>query len=163
MSTGNHIFPYQSGFTPDWAGRPAGLVKAERELWQWFRVTQGKQFDEFWFNVRLNGVPPAEKQPLGLANLVEGEWRRLWVTLTAKRADVIARSRNTYSVIELRSKIVPSTIGELALYNHLIDSEFPNLYLSPGIIIGTSIDHIIEQTIIRSRVKLYLHSAVAVV
>jgi len=154
------IFPYQSGFPPDWAGRPSGLVKDERALWQWFRVSRGTQFNEFWFNVRLDGVPAQSKQPLGLANLVEGKWRRLWVELTAKRADVIARAGSTYTVIELRSKIVPGTIGELAVYNDLVRSEFPDLNLSPGIIVGSTVDPIIKQTIINSGVKLFLHSPV---
>ena len=145
----NRIFPYQSGFTPDWAGRPAGLVEKERELWQWFRVSRGTVFDMFWFNVRLDGTPAQEKRPLGRANLVDGKWRRLWVELTAKRADVIGLSDGAYSVIELRSDIVPSTIGELSIYNDLVHSEFPDLNLSPGIIVGSlfllivSIDYIL--------------------
>jgi len=163
MSRPGHIFPYQSGFAPDWAGRPAGLVKAERELWQWFRIAHGNEFQEFWFNVRLDGIPADNKTPLGLANLVEGKWRRLWVDLTSKRADVIARSNKTYSIIELRKDIVPSTVGELAIYNNLVKSEFPFLTFTNGIVIGSNIDPIIEQTIINSDIDLYLHSPVTVI
>ncbi len=155
----NPLFPLQEGFSPTWAGRPRRLVKAERILWQWWRQKFGLRFEEYWFDVALDGQPAREESLPGLAKVLSPKYRRLWRGLTAKRADVIGRRGYIYQIIEIRSDIRPQTIGEVEVYKSLAVLEFPHLSFGRSIIVGSTADEVLRKAIEAKRIKLFLQDA----
>lgn len=154
----NPLFPHQAGFPPTWAGRPRGLVEVERILWQWWRTTHGQHYEEFWFDVPLDGQPPREETLPSMAAQLDPKWRRVWKQATSKRADVIGRKGRHYEVIELRGDLQPQTLGELQMYVTLARREHPQLSIGPGIIVSDTADDIIPRAINAAGITLFLRS-----
>ena len=158
----NPVFPWQPGFAPTWAGRPRRLVEKERILWQWWRKAFGGRFEEYWFDVPLDGQPPREEILPGLAKTLPPKYQRLWKSLTSKRADVIGRNGFVYQIIEIRSDIKPQTIGELMVYNNLAIKEYPGLSFGRTIIIGDTVDDMLRATIEAEGMQLFTRNSATV-
>ncbi len=156
MGRYNPVFPYQAGFKPDWAGRPRGLQKAERSLWQWYRITYGQDADEFWFDVPLDGRPPAAGLAPSPAAMLPVKYRRLWKTVTSKRADAIGRWGGDYRIIELRWNAGPETVGEITTYRTLAAREYPRLAFQSPILITDAIDTMLRQVVDSANILMFV-------
>lgn len=152
----NPLFPYQRGFSATWAGRPRRLVTAERELWQWWREEFGKAYQEFWFDVPLDGQPAREKLQPTFADTLSPKWRKVWKDVTSKRADVIALQGSTYHIIELRSEVKPETLGEIQQYVTLAKLEHPNLVFGRPVLIANKVDEITRRYLLAGNIELFL-------
>jgi len=157
----NPVFPWQEGFAPTWAGRPRRLVEKERILWQWWRNAFGLRFEEYWFDVPLDGQPPREEVIPSLAKSLTPKYQRLWKSLTSKRADVIGRRGSLYQVIEIRSDIKPQTIGEVMVYKSLAIKEYPGISFGRSIIIGDKVDDILRKAIESEGIQLFDRASVS--
>ncbi len=154
----NPVFPFQPGFKPTWAGRPRRLVKAERELWQWWRKKFGQSYNEFWFDVPLDGQTPGEQILPPLANTLAPKWQRVWKDVTSKRADAIGLQGSIYRIIELRSEVKPETLGEIQQYVTLAVMEHEGLRFGQSVLIADRVDEITRRWLIAGGIELFLRS-----
>lgn len=139
-------FPYQAGFDPRWRGSPPHLVPAERLLMFWYLDNQRPQPDEIWYDTPLDGEDPRTAQYPGAAAILDPTELRTWYTLTARRADAIERTGETYRVIELRDRAGMQTLGEAAAYSRLAAAEWPQFTWSAPVVVARIYDNGIRAT-----------------
>lgn len=152
------IFPYQPGYASDWAGRPQRLVIEERWLWQWWRKRYGHAFDEFWFDQPMDGVQPMDKVFTSAMQFLDPTYQRVYYAVNAKRADVIARVGEFYTIIELRKDIGPQTLGEVKMYDELARLEWPQLHWTPAIVVGRVVDQTLRKVFDQEGIRVFLSS-----
>jgi hypothetical protein len=141
------LFPYEAGFPPDWRGWPPHLVPAERELMMWFLTTPAGACESVWYDVRLDGENPRDAQYPAAAQLLDPKWLRAWYTLTARRADAIIERPDPLQIVELRDRAGAQTVGEITLYQHLAQAEWPMLLWGPPIVIARIYDRGVIDTL----------------
>ena len=111
------------------------MVAIEATILHWWLDTSPAGVRELWFNVSLDGIPAHHGAAFSTDPSLSPALQRMWQALNAKRADVIARYDEGYQVIELRRTAGPQTAGEIAIYSHLAQEEFPHLpWLDPMVI-----------------------------
>ena len=134
MARARH-FPHDQGFTANWRGWPPHMVPAERELMYWWLSRPTTTVDEIWYDVPLDGEDPRTGTYPAAAEILNPTELRTWYSLTARRADAIARTGPYYTLIELRDTAGPQTLGEILLYQHLATTQHAELqWRTPTII-----------------------------
>ena len=82
-------FLYQSGYAPTWRGYPPHMSATEHAMWYRWLDAHPDQYDEIWYDVRVDGMPASEPLPAWYAEIEVPQEQRLYHALTSLRCDVI--------------------------------------------------------------------------
>ena len=127
------LYPEPFAFPPNWSRRPEGMHAPENAVWQVFRAVNAALFTALYFNVHCGTVP-------GLTPQTSEAENRARTAMWAKRADVVAETRNGVWVIECKAAIRASSVGQALSYGPLIAARRPQWKSPRVMLIGAQID-----------------------
>ena len=96
----------------EWRGRPPHMLMEDVPVWYRFLEQEGTRFEKIYYDVLLGGpwlTPEQEKDPL----------QRMWRYNNAKRADVIAETKDEAWIIEVALDPGLRAVGQLMSYLYL--------------------------------------------
>lgn len=112
------LYPALFRFPPDWRRRPEGMHSPENVVWQAFRTANLAAIRGLWFNVHCGTVP-------GLAEGMSDGENRARTAMWAKRVDVVAETATDVWLIEVKTDVRPSAVGQTLTYLPLLASRNP--------------------------------------
>lgn len=103
---------------PTYSRRPEGMQAAENAVWQLFRIANLGALKSLYFNVHCGDVP-------GLTDQTPPAENRLRSAVWSKRCDVIAEAYNEVWLIEVKTQVRPSAVGQILTYVPLLKTRNP--------------------------------------
>lgn len=102
-----------------WQGHPKHMSSRDFQLWRRYAAETGLPFIALYFDVALGSLNPAPVLP-------PETLARMWSSITAFRADVLAESVDHWTLIELRANAGPGALGSLLTYRELWHRDPPD-------------------------------------
>ncbi len=99
-------------YSIEWRGRPAHMLRVDVPIWYRFLEKHKGKFIALYYDCRLGGpgLIPAD---------YDDKLRGMWKYLGAKRADVIAETKDEIWIIEVTNVVHVKALGQLMLYKSL--------------------------------------------
>lgn len=99
-------------YSTDWRGKPPHMLAPDIPVWYRFLKEWAAHFEALYYDCLLGGpemTPEEEKDPM----------KRMWRSLTCKRADAIAETKNEVWIIEVSAYPGMRALGQLLTYQTL--------------------------------------------
>lgn len=99
-------------YSTDWRGKPPHMLAPDIPVWYRFLKEWAPHFEALYYDCLLGGpevTPEEEKDPM----------KRMWRSLTCKRADAIAETKNEVWIIEVSAYPGMRALGQLITYQTL--------------------------------------------
>jgi hypothetical protein len=92
-----------------------------------FIAAHGDEFEQWTFSRRVGEglAPDPSHLPAVQKNTLFG---------TRKRIDMLARSGSRWTIIEVKDRVTPASLGQILTYRHLFLEEFPDAE-DPGLVV----------------------------
>ena len=100
-------------FYPERTDRESGVIR------DWL-LAHGAEYDRFTFSVRVGEGLSADPTHLPAV-------QRATVFSSRKRIDVLAWQGDQVTIIEVKERVTPSSLGQILTYRHLWSEEHPEL------------------------------------
>lgn len=133
MTSPQPLYPPLRDYPPTWSRRPDGLQGQENAVWQAFRTANVRTIRRLFFNVHVGTVP-------GLTQTMSADEIRHRTALWAKRADVIAETATETWLIEVKTHVRPSAVGQTLTYVPLLKDRNPFWHDPRPILIAATFD-----------------------
>lgn len=108
-------------------------TQAQTEVMRAYFHEHLDEFDAVTFEFRLGAGLPPDPSHLPSVQLQT-------VLLTQQRIDILARSGSRLTIIESKSRVTPSSLGQVLSYRLLVMKEFPDAAEPQLVIIGRESD-----------------------
>lgn len=108
-------------------------TQAQTEVMRAYFTQHLDEFDAVTFEFRLGDGLPAD--PTHLPSV-----QKQTVYLTQQRIDILARSGSRLTIIESKSRVTPSSLGQVLSYRLLVMKEFPDAPEPELVVIGRQSD-----------------------
>lgn len=127
-----------------------GLNAAEHTVAMRWLQEKGMRYEEILFNVSLGPVPAFDFP-------MSEEQRRQAEYLYRTRADIVARSGNDVTIIEVKERATKGALGQLAHYAYWYRKEHPERNIIAIRVIAARSDEGIAETLLAHGVDLELY------
>lgn len=107
-------------YPPNWKHIPAGLSLEDAILYGRWRDCGTAGAEDLYFNVRMGSGRPCGPE-------YSDDARNTWWKLTAKRADLVMKFRESWTIVEFRNIANENAVGRLLCYKMCWMEEPPDL------------------------------------
>lgn len=134
-------------FYPERTDRESGVLRA-------FLLTHGHEYDRFSFSVRIGQGIAADPDHLPGV-------QRSTVFSSQKRIDMLAWQGNSPTIVEVKERVTPASLGQILTYRHLLMQEIPDAPEPSLVIIGRYSDPDTIASLNAHGVTVYTYEAAA--